>query len=55
MPRSIMERSDVHSRKSKAPSKTDFQRKEDVVETFQPRILNTEDLDIPTFLRNRVR
>ena len=24
-------------------------------EEFQPRTLNTEDLDIPTFLRNRVR
>jgi len=31
------------------------QRDSDKKEEFQPRTLNTEDLDIPTFLRNRVR
>jgi len=33
------------------PAKRDNEK----IEVFQPRSLNTEDLDIPTFLRNRVR
>ncbi|MBE9524263.1 MAG: cell division protein FtsZ [Chloroflexi bacterium] len=32
-----------------------LQRDKEAKDVFQPRSLNTEDLDIPTFLRNRVR
>jgi len=50
MPRNIIERGrvsrDVHVAK---------QPQHQQAEEFQPRSLNTEDLDIPTFLRNRVR
>jgi cell division protein FtsZ len=49
MPRSIMER-------SQARQGTPSQKvRPDQNAEFQPRSLNTEDLDIPTFLRNRVR
>jgi cell division protein FtsZ len=50
LPRNIVDRSrmarDVSSTKQSQAAQT---------EDFQPRSLNTEDLDIPTFLRNRVR
>lgn len=46
MPRNIMER----------PAKRTRNRAEDAKDKeFQPRSFNTEDLDIPTFLRNRSR
>lgn len=49
MPRNIMDQSQVRrGTSSKEPIQE--QSKE-----FQPRTLNTEDLDIPTFLRNRIR
>lgn len=46
IPRSIMERAARH----REPNEVQREQEE-----FQPRTLNTEDLDIPTFLRNRVR
>ena len=50
MPRNIMERPrarrDVSVGQEPSPESIDV---------FQPRSINTEDLDIPTFLRNRVR
>ncbi len=46
MPRSIMERKERRQVAEVEPREK---------EKFQPRSLNTEDLDIPTFLRNRVR
>ncbi len=50
LPRNIVERGrisrEISSKKQSQPSQA---------EEFQPRSLNTEDLDIPTFLRNRVR
>jgi len=48
MPRNIMERPRVR----RETGQDVVQQSE---EEFQPRSLNTEDLDIPTFLRNRVR
>jgi len=50
MPRSVMDRGRVRSDVSTAQQPIQNQNEE-----FQPRSLNTEDLDIPTFLRNRVR
>lgn len=50
MPRSVMDRGRVRSDVSSARQPIQNQNEE-----FQPRSLNTEDLDIPTFLRNRVR
>ena len=49
MPRNIMESSKP---RLNVPAK---QANQDQNADFQPRSLNTEDLDIPTFLRNRVR
>lgn len=46
IPRSIMERAARH----REPEELKQEKEE-----FRPRTLNTEDLDIPTFLRNRVR
>lgn len=46
IPRSIMERAARH----REPVELQPEKEE-----FKPRTLNTEDLDIPTFLRNRVR
>ncbi|MEA3350470.1 MAG: cell division protein FtsZ [Chloroflexota bacterium] len=46
MPPSIMERKE---------RKQVYESKREVREEFQPRSLDTDDLDIPTFLRNRVR
>jgi cell division protein FtsZ len=48
MPRNIMERPRVRRDSAQDAAKQSE-------EEFQPRSLNTEDLDIPTFLRNRVR
>jgi len=48
MPRNIMERS------MRQPA-VNQPAAQDATEEFKPRQLNTEDLDIPTFLRNRVR
>jgi len=50
MPRNIMERS-----QSRHDVMVEQQSLQDPTKDFQPRSLNTEDLDIPTFLRNRVR
>jgi cell division protein FtsZ len=51
MPRNIMER----SRTPREASSSGKPSQQSQAEEFQPRSLNTEDLDIPTFLRNRVR
>jgi cell division protein FtsZ len=53
MPRNIMERPlpRVESVPSQKPAEVPAQSNEE----FVPRSINTEDLDIPTFLRNRVR
>lgn len=48
MPRNIMERPQIQRNSAQESVKRS-------AEEFQPRSLNTEDLDIPTFLRNRVR
>jgi cell division protein FtsZ len=48
MPRNIMERPQIQRNMSQETAHRS-------AEEFQPRSLNTEDLDIPTFLRNRVR
>ena len=50
MPRSIMDRN-----RSRGEAPTLKPQAQTPGEEFQPRSLNTEDLDIPTFLRNRVR
>jgi cell division protein FtsZ len=50
MPRNIMEHSRMHR-----DVPTAKQAHQDLSMEFQPRSLKTEDLDIPTFLRNRVR
>jgi cell division protein FtsZ len=53
MPRNIMERPlpRVESVPAQKPTEVPAQSNEE----FVPRSINTEDLDIPTFLRNRVR
>ncbi|MBN1668429.1 MAG: cell division protein FtsZ [Anaerolineales bacterium] len=50
MPRNIMERQQPRQNSAPAPKTENRPSRE-----FQPRPINTEDLDIPTFLRNRVR
>jgi cell division protein FtsZ len=50
MPRNILERG-----RERRDAFVEQQAVEDQTKEFQPRSLNTEDLDIPTFLRNRVR
>jgi cell division protein FtsZ len=50
LPRTIVERTQV---RRDVPA--EHQPVQDQTAEFQPRTLNTEDLDIPTFLRNRVR
>jgi cell division protein FtsZ len=50
LPRTIVERTQV---RREIPA--EHQLVQDQKAEFQPRTLNTEDLDIPTFLRNRVR
>jgi hypothetical protein len=52
MPRNIMERPMPRSESVPAKSKETPATSKD---EFVPRSFNTEDLDIPTFLRNRVR
>jgi cell division protein FtsZ len=52
MPRNIMERS-LAEREAVSARRAESSPKPS--EGFQPRPINTEDLDIPTFLRNRVR
>ncbi len=52
MPRSIMERPRVRAEEVPAKRSETASRPAD---DFQPRSIKTEDLDIPTFLRNRVR
>ena len=52
MPRNIMERS---FRKGRSESGTKKEQRDKEGEEFQPRSFNTEDLDIPTFLRKRSR
>jgi cell division protein FtsZ len=53
MPRNIMERS--RPRTESAPVQQQTEPSATSAEEFVPRSINTEDLDIPTFLRNRVR
>ena len=53
MPRNIMERS--RPRIESAPAQPASETPAQPEEEFVPRSINTEDLDIPTFLRNRVR
>jgi cell division protein FtsZ len=52
MPRNIMERSVVRNRHQAKTEEGDYVEQE---AEFVPRTLNTENLDIPTFLRNRTR
>lgn len=52
MPRNIMERSFPKFAKTNTPVEVPA---ETSIEDFQENTLNTEDLDIPTFLRNRIR
>jgi cell division protein FtsZ len=52
MPRNIMERTVLRSREGESSQKTGEADRE---KEFQPRSFNTENLDIPTFLRNRNR
>lgn len=56
MPRRFLERKPTSTQK-KQPQKTEQPEvvMADVGAEFQPRAFNTEDLDIPTFLRNRIR
>jgi cell division protein FtsZ len=53
MPRNIMERS--MPRPKSAPAQPKAEASAPAQDVFAPRSFNTEDLDIPTFLRNRVR
>jgi len=53
MPRNIMER--ARPRTESAPVQQQAEAPVPSAEEFVPRSINTEDLDIPTFLRNRVR
>lgn len=53
MPRNIMERTVLRSRESE--SRNDNSAGGEREKEFQPRTFNTENLDIPTFLRNRNR
>jgi len=52
MPRNIMERS---SRRNRMESSVDEGVQDERELEFVPRSFNTENLDIPTFLRNRKR
>ncbi|MCD6401056.1 MAG: cell division protein FtsZ [Anaerolineales bacterium] len=53
MPRNIMTRSTPRNKNIQGSKKQE--EPIGVEKEFQPRSLNTEDLDIPTFLRNRLR
>ncbi|HEY61800.1 MAG TPA: cell division protein FtsZ [Anaerolineae bacterium] len=53
MPRNIMTRSTPRNKNKQGSKKQE--EPIGVEKEFQPRSLNTEDLDIPTFLRNRLR
>jgi cell division protein FtsZ len=53
MPRNIMER--PRHRVENVPTPQPVEATTQPAEEFVPRSINTEDLDIPTFLRNRVR
>lgn len=53
MPRNIMERTVLRSRDGEA--RNDNSASGEREKEFQPRTFNTENLDIPTFLRNRNR
>jgi hypothetical protein len=44
-----------HERASARPVETASRPASSSAKDFQPRAFNTEDLDIPTFLRNRTR
>ena len=52
MPRNIMERTVLRSREREGKQEREGSERE---KEFQPRTFNTENLDIPTFLRNRNR
>jgi cell division protein FtsZ len=54
MPRNIMERQ-TPRRETASINKVEQPSSAQRAEDFQPRTFDTEDLDIPTFLRNRVR
>jgi len=55
MPRNIMERPVSRPKSVSAQPKAEASAPAQAQEAFAPRSLDTEDLDIPTFLRNRVR
>ncbi len=59
MPRRLIERRRVRHEDpdaaSDAPAEAELPVEQPAPQQFQPRTFNTEDLDIPTFLRNRVR
>lgn len=59
MPRNIMERAKPRFQDeigSKDRALTGFEKREkQSVEAFEPRTINTDDLDIPTFIRNRLK
>ena len=52
MPRNIMERTVLRNRDEESGRENRAPKRE---QEFQPRSFNTENLDIPTFLRNRAR
>jgi len=54
MPRSVMHRPSKKSESSPKPREMESVGSARTSREFQPRAINTEDLDIPTFLRNRV-
>lgn len=53
MPRRVVE--SVSQEHKERPTAININVNQPVVKDFQPRAFNTEDLDIPTFLRNRNR
>lgn len=55
MPRNIMESSFRRSKYRSSEEDAEAEKKPGREKEFQPRSFNTEDLDIPTFLRNRTR
>jgi hypothetical protein len=57
MPRRFLEQRKPKSIQKKQTQSTDEPEvvMAEVGAEFQPRAFNTEDLDIPTFLRNRIR
>jgi cell division protein FtsZ len=54
MPRSVMHRPSTKRERTPKPQEMESVGSARLSREFQPRAINTEDLDIPTFLRNRV-